>query len=204
MAVDESICRYTVSYQGYGGQPLLKILYTEFNIVNWIILAIVASALTYPLILNGLNSAMLSVDNASASVKEQMKNIGNRIAFEQEQVRLRTNKVEQTFYETPPMSGAYVGSTVESDGVQQGVKVNLNFKDGNKLFGRDTDSIDGKYTLKGSWTADRVEWVETYQGSTPPLLVTVKGFRADVGKFSCFFESSEGVTGRFYVSHCSR
>lgn len=110
----------------------------------------------------------------------------------------------------PPVSGSYMGFTNESDGSDQRVDVELEFGDDGQILGQGMDSEDGRYTLKGTYSETRVEWIEYYddknkpsspiqsctlRGKQPLHQVTVRGTYKGGRRFVCFFRSSRGVTG---------
>ena len=95
-----------------------------------------------------------------------------------------------------PSSGQYVGSTSESDGMNQDVTTNLEFDEVGGIHGSGIDSFDGAYKIVGTWNNRKVRWTEHYAG----FETTVRGNIDRNGTIKCRFKSSRGVRGRFEIA----
>jgi hypothetical protein len=98
----------------------------------------------------------------------------------------------------PPTSGLYSGSTIESDGSEQGISVDLHFAPDGSVEGRGNDSDDGPYTIQGKWTDKHIKWTESYMhGPNGSFTTTVRSSFRFSGNLDCRFVSSKGVRGQF-------
>ena len=94
-----------------------------------------------------------------------------------------------------PESGRYVGSTSESDGMNQNVATILKFDESGGITGSGKDSYDGSYKVVGTWNNRKVRWTERYAD----FETTVRGEIDHQGLIKCRFHSSRGVRGRFDI-----
>ncbi|CAB9506800.1 expressed unknown protein [Seminavis robusta] len=96
----------------------------------------------------------------------------------------------------PPCSGSYVGTTRESDGMNQQVQSDLKFYSDGEISGDGFDSEDGRYSVSGAWKENKVRWIERYGLR---FSVTVRGEVLSDGSIQCRFTSTRNVRGKFTI-----
>jgi hypothetical protein len=111
----------------------------------------------------------------------------------------RQAALEETGNRAIPTSGKYTGSTQESDGANQAIKVDLHFNEETReINGSGYDSDDGRYSVEGEWIGSKVKWTESY--SREGFTVEVRGsLNKDATKLDCWFVASRGVRGTFVL-----
>ena len=100
-------------------------------------------------------------------------------------------------------TGWYTGTTTESDGTQQSVRVHLNFHNRNHMVrGHGSDTEDGDYTIVlGVWRDNAACWLEEYD--TYEVLVYAQRDLSSESKikWKCTFASTvDNITGDFELT----